>query len=91
MDGAEVVWPWRSNNLAVRPLIQPLPAALLQDRLIALSQIARDQEHVRKILTQVLLFVYMLVFIVGFELYSQMSPSPCNLQTYKAVLHRVHL
>ncbi|KHN24642.1 Poly(A) RNA polymerase cid14 [Glycine soja] len=45
MDGAEVVWPWRSNNLAVRPLIQPLPAALLQDRLIALSQIARDQEH----------------------------------------------
>ncbi|XP_027335017.1 uncharacterized protein LOC113849355 [Abrus precatorius] len=45
MDGAEVVWPWRSNNLAVRPLIQPLPAALLQDRLIAMSQIARDQEH----------------------------------------------
>ncbi|KAL2337577.1 hypothetical protein Fmac_012023 [Flemingia macrophylla] len=45
MDGAEVVWPWRSNNIAVRPLIQPLPAALLQDRLIALSQIARDQEH----------------------------------------------
>ncbi|XP_017442073.1 uncharacterized protein LOC108347382 isoform X2 [Vigna angularis] len=45
MDGAEVVWPWRNNNLAVRPLIQPLPAALLQDRLIALSQIARDQEH----------------------------------------------
>ncbi|KAJ1392080.1 polymerase, nucleotidyl transferase domain [Sesbania bispinosa] len=46
MDGAEVVWPsWRSNNLAVQPLIQPLPAALLQDRLIAMSQIARDQEH----------------------------------------------
>ncbi|XP_061345061.1 uncharacterized protein LOC133290922 isoform X2 [Gastrolobium bilobum] len=46
MDGAEVVWPsWRNNNLAVRPLIQPLPAALLQDRLIAMSQIARDQEH----------------------------------------------
>lgn len=51
MDGAEVVWPsWRSNNLAVQPLIQPLPAALLQDRLIAMSQIARDQEHVRKII-----------------------------------------
>ncbi|XP_027191852.1 uncharacterized protein [Cicer arietinum] len=47
MDGAEVVWPpsWRSKNLAVQPLIQPLPAALLQDRLIAMSQIARDQEH----------------------------------------------
>ncbi|MED6107397.1 hypothetical protein PIB30_013509 [Stylosanthes scabra] len=26
-------------------MIQPLPAALLQDRLIAMSQIARDQEH----------------------------------------------
>ncbi|XP_015950587.1 uncharacterized protein LOC107475465 isoform X1 [Arachis duranensis] len=46
MDGAEVVWPsWRSNNLAVRSMIQPLPAALLQDRLIAMSQIPRDQEH----------------------------------------------
>ncbi|KAK2433071.1 Nucleotidyltransferase family protein [Trifolium repens] len=46
MDGAEVVWPsWRGKNLAVQPLIQPLPAALLQDRLIAMSQIARDQEH----------------------------------------------
>lgn len=52
MDGAEVVWPsWRSNNLAVQPLIQPLPAALLQDRLIAISQITRDQEHVRKTIT----------------------------------------
>ncbi|XP_024637780.1 uncharacterized protein [Medicago truncatula] len=46
MDGAEVVWPsWRGKNIAVQPLIQPLPAALLQDRLIAMSQIARDQEH----------------------------------------------
>ncbi|KAK7260115.1 hypothetical protein RIF29_25888 [Crotalaria pallida] len=46
MEGAEVVWPsWRSNNLKVRPMIQPLPAALLKDRLIAMSQIARDQEH----------------------------------------------
>ncbi|KAI9117830.1 hypothetical protein K1719_011245 [Acacia pycnantha] len=46
MDGAEVVLPsWRSNNLAVRPKIQPLPAALLQDRLIAMTQIALDQEH----------------------------------------------
>ena len=64
MDGAEVVWPsWRSNNLAVRSMIQPLPAALLQDRLIAMSQIARDQEHVRKILTQVCVCVCVLVFI----------------------------
>jgi hypothetical protein len=48
MDGAEVVWPsWRNNNLSARPMIQPLPAALLQDRLIAMSQLARDQEHVR--------------------------------------------
>lgn len=46
VDGAEVVWPsWRANNLSARPMIQPLPAALLQDRLIAISQLARDQEH----------------------------------------------
>ncbi|XP_061998329.1 uncharacterized protein LOC133715725 isoform X2 [Rosa rugosa] len=44
MDGAEVVWPFR-NNISGRPLIQPLPAPLLQDRLIAISQLARDQEH----------------------------------------------
>jgi hypothetical protein len=50
VDGAEVVWPWRANNLSARPMIQPLPAALLQDRLIAMSQLARDQEHVRKYL-----------------------------------------
>lgn len=47
MDGAEVVWPsWRNNNLSGRSMVQPLPAALLQDRLIAMSQLARDQEHV---------------------------------------------
>ncbi|KAM1140447.1 hypothetical protein ACFX19_041219 [Malus domestica] len=45
MDGAEVVWPLRSNNISGRPLIQALPAPLLQDRLIAISQLARDQEH----------------------------------------------
>ncbi|GAV62042.1 NTP_transf_2 domain-containing protein/PAP_assoc domain-containing protein [Cephalotus follicularis] len=46
MDGAEVVWPsWRNKNLSTRPMIQPLPGALLQDRLIAISQLARDQEH----------------------------------------------
>ncbi|XP_004308471.1 PREDICTED: uncharacterized protein LOC101305610 [Fragaria vesca subsp. vesca] len=46
MDGAEVVWPFRNNNnISGRPLIQSLPAPLLQDRLIAISQLARDQEH----------------------------------------------
>ncbi|CAI0383254.1 unnamed protein product [Linum tenue] len=46
MDGTEVVWPsWRSKNLAARPMVQPLPGTLLQDRLIAISQLARDQEH----------------------------------------------
>lgn len=45
MDGAEVVWPFRNNNISGRPLIQPLPAPLLQDRLIAITQLARDQEH----------------------------------------------
>lgn len=51
VDGAEVVWPsWRSNNLSACSMIQPLPAALLQDRLIAMSQLARDQDHVRMIM-----------------------------------------
>ncbi|CAN4125884.1 unnamed protein product [Withania somnifera] len=46
MDGSEVVWPsWRSKSLSARQLTQPLPGALLQDRLIAISQLTRDQEH----------------------------------------------
>ncbi|XP_063947905.1 uncharacterized protein LOC108218607 isoform X2 [Daucus carota subsp. sativus] len=46
MDGSEVVWPsWRSNSLSSRQLNQPLAGTLLQDRLIAISQLARDQEH----------------------------------------------
>ncbi|XP_074354322.1 uncharacterized protein LOC141693199 isoform X2 [Apium graveolens] len=46
MDGSEVVWPsWRNNSLSSRQLNQPLPGTLLQDRLIAISQLARDQEH----------------------------------------------
>lgn len=46
MDGSEVVWPsWRNKSLSSRQLTQPLPGALLQDRLIAIS-LARDQEHV---------------------------------------------
>ncbi|EEF50321.1 nucleotidyltransferase, putative [Ricinus communis] len=46
MDGTEVVWPsWRNKNLSTHPMIQPLPGGLLQDHLIAMSQLARDQEH----------------------------------------------
>ncbi|XP_027112980.1 uncharacterized protein [Coffea arabica] len=46
MDGSEVVWPsWRNKSLQARKLTQPVPGALLQDRLIAISQLARDQEH----------------------------------------------
>ncbi|KAK2650643.1 hypothetical protein Ddye_018132 [Dipteronia dyeriana] len=46
VDGSEVVWPsWRKKNLSAHPMIQPLPGALLQDHLIAISQLARDQEH----------------------------------------------
>ncbi|KAL3624512.1 hypothetical protein CASFOL_031180 [Castilleja foliolosa] len=46
MEGSEVVWPsWRSKGLSARQLAQPLPIPLLQDRLIAISQLARDQEH----------------------------------------------
>lgn len=50
-DGAEIVWPsWRSNNFSGNSIIQPLPPALLQDRLIAISHLARDQEHVSEAL-----------------------------------------
>ncbi|XP_071715449.1 uncharacterized protein [Rutidosis leptorrhynchoides] len=46
MDGSEVVWPsWRKKSLSARQLTQTLPGALLQDRLIAISQLTRDQEH----------------------------------------------
>ncbi|KAA8520481.1 hypothetical protein F0562_014737 [Nyssa sinensis] len=46
MDGSEVVWPsWRNKSLSAHPMVQPLSGALLQDRLIAISQLARDQEH----------------------------------------------
>lgn len=46
MDGSEVVWPpWRNKSLSSRQLTQPLPGTLLQDHLIAISQLARDQEH----------------------------------------------
>ncbi|CAA3021146.1 uncharacterized protein LOC111410844 [Olea europaea subsp. europaea] len=46
MNGSEVVWPsWRNKSLSARQLTQPLAGALLQDRLIAISQLARDQEH----------------------------------------------
>ncbi|XP_065859306.1 uncharacterized protein [Euphorbia lathyris] len=46
MEGIEVVWPsWRNKNISTHPMIQPLPGALLQDRLLAMSQLARDQEH----------------------------------------------
>ncbi|XP_019159312.1 PREDICTED: uncharacterized protein LOC109156008 isoform X1 [Ipomoea nil] len=47
MDGSEVVWPssWRSKSFSGHQLTQPLTGALLQDHLIALSQLTRDQEH----------------------------------------------
>ncbi|KAL0308986.1 UNVERIFIED_CONTAM: Poly(A) RNA polymerase gld-4 [Sesamum radiatum] len=46
MEGNEVVWPsWRNKNLSAHQLTQPLVGRLLQDRLIAISQLARDQEH----------------------------------------------
>ncbi|XP_057250564.1 uncharacterized protein LOC104905346 isoform X2 [Beta vulgaris subsp. vulgaris] len=46
VDGAEVVWPsWGNKNFSARKMIQPLTGAILQDRIIAISQIAPDQEH----------------------------------------------
>ncbi|KAI3981360.1 hypothetical protein MKX01_001805 [Papaver californicum] len=46
VDGAEVIWPsWRRKSLSTTPLIQPIPGALLQDRLITISQLALDLEH----------------------------------------------
>lgn len=45
VDSSEVFWPsWRNSTL-VPPMIQPVPGALLQDRLIAISQLAHDQDH----------------------------------------------
>lgn len=46
MDGIEVFWPsWKTKSLTAHAMIQP-PGSLLQDHLIALSQLTRDQEHV---------------------------------------------
>lgn len=46
MEGSEVIWPsWRNKSLSARQMMQPLAGTLLQDRLIAISQLARDQEH----------------------------------------------
>lgn len=46
MDGQEVVWPWRNNSIAACTMAQPISGPLLQDRLIAISQLAREKEHV---------------------------------------------
>ncbi|XP_057805539.1 uncharacterized protein LOC131020624 isoform X3 [Salvia miltiorrhiza] len=46
MEGSEVTWPsWRNKGLPSRQITQPLAGTLLQDRLVAISQLARDQEH----------------------------------------------
>ncbi|XP_042016015.1 uncharacterized protein LOC121763991 [Salvia splendens] len=46
MEGSEVIWPsWRNKGLPSRQITPPLAGTLLQDRLIAISQLARDQEH----------------------------------------------
>ncbi|GMH17223.1 hypothetical protein Nepgr_019064 [Nepenthes gracilis] len=44
-DGAEIVWPWGNKNFPAHQLVQPLAGALLQDQLIAISQLTHDQEH----------------------------------------------
>lgn len=45
-DGNDVVWPsWRNKTIPAHGMIQPIPGTLLQDRLIALSHLTRDQEH----------------------------------------------
>ncbi|XP_050204087.1 uncharacterized protein LOC126654076 isoform X2 [Mercurialis annua] len=46
VNGTEVILPsWRNKNISTHPMIKPLPGSLLQDRLIAISQLACDQEH----------------------------------------------
>ncbi|GAB4861927.1 hypothetical protein Ancab_037182 [Ancistrocladus abbreviatus] len=46
MDGTEIVWPaWGNKKYSSHQLVQPLPGALLQDSLIAISQLTHDQEH----------------------------------------------
>ncbi|CAH9096509.1 unnamed protein product [Cuscuta europaea] len=44
MDGSEVVWPpWRSKSFSGHQLTQPLTGALLQDHLIAISQLTQHE------------------------------------------------
>ncbi|KAL8129127.1 hypothetical protein V2J09_018282 [Rumex salicifolius] len=46
IDVAEVVWPtWGSKKLSAHQLVQPLTGTLLQEHLIAISQLTHDQEH----------------------------------------------
>lgn len=59
MEGSEVVWPsWRNKGLSARQMTQPLAGTLLQDRLIAISQLTRDQEHVCFYLMQYTFFCW---------------------------------
>ncbi|XP_022862804.1 uncharacterized protein LOC111382992 [Olea europaea var. sylvestris] len=47
MNGSEVVWlSCRKKSVSACQLTHPLAGALLRDRLIAISQLARDQEHI---------------------------------------------
>ncbi|KAK1306601.1 hypothetical protein QJS10_CPA10g00882 [Acorus calamus] len=46
LDGPEVFWPhWGNKGLATTPIIQPLSGPLLQEQMIAISQLPRDHEH----------------------------------------------
>lgn len=94
MEGNEVIWPsWRNKGLPAHQMTQPLAGTLLQDRLIAISQLTRDQEHVSFVshalyyicwcfgLINILLLSYLPCFL------SQMLPFLCNLLNHRTVPH----
>lgn len=48
LDGPEVVWPsWVNKGTSTGTLVQSIEDTVLQDHLVKISQLSRDQ-HVRK-------------------------------------------
>lgn len=49
-NGTDVIWPsWRGKGVGPSKMAQSLPSSLLQDRLVAISQLSVDHDHVRSL------------------------------------------
>lgn len=102
MEGNEVIWPsWRNKGLSAHQMTQPLAGTLLQDRLIAISQLARDQEHVSLSLLNYTYICWLLGIINIFYFLPRFSfqpdvtlplqpPESQNNSSQKASLSHVH-